>query len=126
MPNYELICDSDLYCTQTKREDSDLKTLQQSMSKSDEMYTVYLNEIACSGPLFKKIKEKAYAIRDACETILGGEELDLVSNTAPHVALQDPHPLYMCSGFHLMSRLDWISRWRNAGQISRRKSKKSC
>lgn len=51
------------------------------MSKSDEMNTVYLNEIACSGPLFKRIKEKAYAIRDACETILHGEKLDLVSNT---------------------------------------------
>lgn len=49
-------------CIQTKHgEDSDLKTLQDTMSKSDEINTVFLNEIACSMPHFKKIKEK-------CET----------------------------------------------------------
>lgn len=63
---------------ETKRgEDGDLRTLQDSMSKADEINTVFLNEIACSVPHFNKIRQKSCVIKDTCEKLLGQEDSDL-------------------------------------------------
>lgn len=62
---------------ETKREDADLKVLQDSMSKADEVNSVFLNEIMCSNPQFKTIQNKALTIQNTCEAILCREESDL-------------------------------------------------